>query len=132
VEIKLEQLESHILGLEKELLKPETRRSSERISELLAENFIEFCSSGKIYHYTIGDTWDEGSNSTQITWEIKDFGIRKLSPDIVLATYKVIKYSEKDKIKRYSLRSSIWKLINEDWKMIFHQGTLIGGNQEWR
>jgi hypothetical protein len=121
----VEQIEKHILDLEKELLKPETRKSSERISELLAEDFIEFCSSGKVYQYKKGDTWEAGTNSPQINWQIEDFGIKELSPDTVLATYKVIKNSEKDDTKKYSLRSSIWKLFNGDWKMVFHQGTLM-------
>ena len=37
--------------------------------------------------------------------------------------YKVIKLNEKDENKRSSIRSSIWKLHDGKWKMIFHQGT---------
>ena len=36
------QLAKHIEGLEVALLQPEVRRSAKRISELLADDFIEF------------------------------------------------------------------------------------------
>jgi hypothetical protein len=121
-QIKL--LEKHILELEKDLLKPEIRKSSEEISKLLSDEFIEFSSSGNIYNYNNGDVFDKNSNSIEIKWEIKDFIIKELSNDCILATYKVIKHNELRENMKYSLRSSIWKLFNGTWKMIFHQGTL--------
>ncbi|WP_428865173.1 DUF4440 domain-containing protein [Clostridium sediminicola] len=119
----MELLQNHILELENELLKPETRQSAKKISELLSEDFIEFCSSGKIYHYSNGDIWDNESKSSELKWQIIAFEIKQLSSDCVLTTYKLIKHSELDETKKYSLRSSIWKLSNDTWKMVFHQGT---------
>jgi len=57
-------------------------------------------------------------------WEIKEFTIKQLSNECILATYKVIKYSELNENMKYSLRSSIWQRLNGKWKMIFHQGTI--------
>lgn len=122
--VKLESLQNHILELENELLKSEIRCSSEKISQLLSENFIEFCSSGKVYHYSVGDVFDNGDNISQINWEIKGFQLKEFAVDCVLATYKLIKHNEFDESKKFSLRSSIWKLSNDTWKMVFHQGTL--------
>ena len=116
----MELLENHILKLENQLLKFETRQSSEKISELLSDDFIEFCSSGTIYHYNKGDVFEKKIN----LFEIKDFNVKELSTDCILATYKVIKHSESKENMKYSLRSSIWKYLNGKWKMIFHQGTL--------
>lgn len=120
----MELLEKQIFELEKELLKPQTRKSAEKINELLSDDFIEFCSSGKVYHYRKGDVWDDGSNLPDVKWELKEFAIKELSNDCVLATYKIIKHGELNKTKKYSLRSSIWKYSNDTWKMTFHQGTL--------
>ena len=117
-------IEKHIFELEKELLKPETRQSSKKISELLSDNFVEFCSSGNIYHYNKGDVFDKGTNSSEIKWEIKEFSTKRLTDDCILATYKAIKHSELNENMEYSLRSSIWKCQYGTWKMIFHQGTL--------
>ena len=121
---QIELLEKHLFELEKELLKPEIRQSAEKISEILSDDFVEFTSSGSIYHYNKDDVFDNDSNSPEIEWEIKEFTIRQLSNDCILATYKVIKHSELNESKKYSLRSSLWKVFNGTWKMIFHQGTL--------
>lgn len=125
----MELIEKHIFELEKELLKPETRQSPEKISELLSDNFIEFCSSGNIYHYNKGDVFDKGTNSSEIRWGIKEFEIKQLAEDCILATYKATKHSELDENMQYSLRSSIWKCQNGTWKMIFHQGTFVGSTK---
>lgn len=107
-----------------ELLKSEVRKSAERISELLAEDFIEFTSSGNVAFYEIGEVFQFRDDNTELNWEIKDFNVRELANDCVLAMYKLIKHDEIDERKKYSLRSSIWKYYNRQWKMIFHQGTL--------
>ena len=119
----METLEKHILQLEKDLLKPEIRGSVEKTGELLSEGFIEFCSSGYEYHYKKGDSIDKPNNLEQINWKIIDFSIDQLSDDCILATYKLIKDSNLNENKKYSLRSSIWKSFDGKWKMFFHQGT---------
>ncbi|MGL6186367.1 MAG: DUF4440 domain-containing protein [Clostridium chrysemydis] len=113
-----------IYQCEYQLLKSEVRKSAERINELLAEDFIEFTSSGNVAFYEVGEVFQEKNDNTELDWEIKDFILRELSDKCVLAMYKVIKHDEIDESKKYSLRSSIWKDIDGHWKMIFHQGTL--------
>lgn len=120
----MKTISEHILKLENDLLKSEVRKSAERIKELLAEDFIEFTSSGNVAFYKAGQVFQEKDDNTELNWEIKDFHIRELSHNCVLAMYKVIKYDEIDESKKYSLRSSIWKCFNGQWKMVFHQGTL--------
>lgn len=115
-------IEKKIYDLEVELLRPEVRASAERISELLSEDFFEFCSSGNVYHYKKGDIFSGADCQNSIIGEIDNFAVKELSEDCVLATYKITKYSEKDSGK-YSIRSSIWKNINGTWKIVFHQGT---------
>ena len=118
----MELLEKYILQLESDLLKPEIRKSIEKTSELLSNGFVEFCSSGYVWHYNKGESVDE--EIQQINWEIKDFAINQLSDVCLLATYKLIKHNELNENKKYSLRSSIWKCFDGKWKMFFHQGTL--------
>lgn len=60
----------------------------------------------------------------QINYEIIDFSIDQLSDDCIVATYKLIKDSNLNENKNYSLRSSIWKCFEGKWKMLFHQGTV--------
>lgn len=120
--MKMNLLEEHILQLETDLLKPEIRASMEKTRELLSDGFIEFCSSGYIWYYDKSEPVNE--KIQQANWEIKDFSINQLGDDCILATYKLIKHSEINENKKYSLRSSIWKYFDGRWKMFFHQGTL--------
>lgn len=122
----MELLKIHILQLKNELLKPEVRKSVEKTSELLADGFTEFCSSGEIYHYNKEQAIDGGTNLQAMEWEITDFEINQLGNECLLATYRLIKHSELNVNKKYSLRSSIWKCFDGKWKMIFHHGTLSG------
>ncbi|TXC76271.1 DUF4440 domain-containing protein [Metabacillus litoralis] len=111
-------LKEHLQQLEESLLKPEIRSSQQELKKLLAEKFFEFGSSGKVL-YKNEDIGVEGIGI--VNMEISDFEIHPLSDEIVLATYCVFNVDN----KQYSLRSSIWKLINERWQMVFHQGTKI-------
>lgn len=54
-----------------------------------------------------------------------NFTCAELTEGYALATYKVDKIYKEDNVTKSSICSSIWKLINDKWKMIFHQGTLI-------
>lgn len=124
-------IEKDILDLEERLIQPEVRQSPQKIAELISDDCIEFCSSGTIYSYNVGDVFDVNKDLSVIDWEIKDFSIKILSDDVVLATYKATKNNKLTKESKHSLRSSIWKTFNGNWKMIFHQGTLIkGGDNE--
>ena len=112
--------EAEILNLEQRLLSEEVRGSADRIAELLADGCIEYCSSGRIYRYTRGDTFGHGKRRN---WEIVDFEARELAAGVVVASYRLVKHDEPNDDMRVSLRSSIWKVEDGKWKMIFHQGT---------
>lgn len=120
----MESIEKLILQLEGDLLKSEIRKSSQKLNELLADDFVEFTSSGTEYYYKSGDVFQKQDDNHELIWDIIDFKIKQLSEDCVLATYKIIKHNEPNENKKYSLRSSIWKCYDRRWKMLFHQGTL--------
>jgi hypothetical protein len=119
-----EILQNQIYELESRLIDPEVRKSAEKISELVAEDFWEHCTSGGIYHYSKNAVFLSGDQPEELNWEIVDYRVRALAGDVVLTTYKLIKHNEAP--KEYSLRSSIWKRFAGQWKMVFHQGTLTG------
>ena len=124
--VKVETMDAvarHILQLENSLLTSETRKSPQKIAELLVSDFIEFTGSGSEYHYKNGDVFQEQNDNSKLDWEIVDFKIRELATDCILATYKAVKHSELNESKKYSLRSSVWKHYDGKWKIVFHQGT---------
>ncbi|MEW6050434.1 MAG: DUF4440 domain-containing protein [Candidatus Zixiibacteriota bacterium] len=110
-----------LYSLEQRLLQPDIRRSSEELNKLLADDFIEFGASG-----TICDKRriiEELAQEPPVDISITDFAVCQLAPDIVLATYHAVVISVKDGQPKHSLRSSIWKLADGSWRMLFHQGT---------
>ena len=109
--------------MEKRLLTPKVRGEKQNLQELLDENFIEFCSSGKIYIYDSNNDTIEEIKEESDKWSIIEFEIKQLSDDCILATYRLVKWNLER--QRESLRSSIWKNSDGKWKMIFHQGTII-------
>lgn len=111
-------LKRHLFQLENKLLLPEIRTSKEEVMNLLSDNFFEFGSSGKVL-YKDEDISEATLGIVKMT--MSDFEIHSLSEEIVLATYRI--YNELN--NQHSLRSSIWKVVDGQWKMHFHQGTKI-------
>lgn len=106
-------LPKSIEALERFLLDSSVRQSTEQLGKLIADDFLEFGSSGKVYNKQDCIKPDETSRK----FVVSDFKIKELSKDVMLATYKITE----DGIA--SLRSSIWQRYGDEWKMIFHQGT---------
>ena len=106
-----------IQGLELSLLEPSIRQSRAKLDELLAEEFIEFGMTGKVYNKQ--DILDCLSSEPPRYFNMMDFEIKQLSSNTILAMYKIL---EKDVV---SLRSSIWKQYGDDWRLLFHQGTKV-------
>jgi hypothetical protein len=100
--------------LETALHRKQVRNSRAAVSELLADEFIEFGSSGRRFNKSqIIDALEKEESEQQV--EVEDFVAQELAPAVVLVTY-VVKNSG-------TLRSSIWKSIDGRWQMVFHQGT---------
>jgi hypothetical protein len=114
-------LKSHLEKLENELLLGETRRSAQRIGELLSPDFFEFSSLGKVYRYCPGDTFPAFPDDIRV--QIENFHIKPLSDNCVLATYVCNKHDETNDIDSRSLRCSVWQKTGGAWKIVFHQGT---------
>jgi len=112
---ELSRLKEHLLRLEESLLQPGIRTNRAELDRLLADDFFEFGSSGRVWYKR--DFSEEGLSIRKMT--LYNFEIHPLSEDVVLTTYQV-----KDEMrKQHTLRSSIWKFINGRWQMVFHQGT---------
>ena len=100
--------------LEERLLLPRVRASPDEVAALLADEFIEFGSSGRIYdkQQIIRLLQEERG---QAICTLADFSARRLAANIVLVTYRVV--------ESQTIRSSIWRLEDGRWRMVFHQGT---------
>ncbi|MCP4704586.1 MAG: DUF4440 domain-containing protein [candidate division Zixibacteria bacterium] len=114
-------LKEKIIGFEKHLFLPEVRKSAKELDRLLAEKFVEFGSTGDKYNkQQIIDTLDAESE-LQIT--ATGFDFEQLAGEAVMLTYRAVIKEQGVEKERLSLRTSIWKLIENRWQMLFHQGT---------
>ncbi len=104
-----------IQQLELSLLTPSVRKSREQLNQLIADDFIEFGSSGRIYNKK--DVLESLPGEKSKDYAVEDFTTSELSAHLILATYTVTSES------RRSLRSSIWQFNGHHWQMLFHQGT---------
>jgi hypothetical protein len=109
-------------NLEESLLDTTVRRDRKRLRLMLAENFMEFGSSGR--------TWTRSSIIEMLSREtafvppaIQDFQCALLSDDVALVTYKTVRSVPDSGEVLSSLRSSIWTNEAGNWRMRFHQGT---------
>lgn len=112
--------------LEEQLLRPDVRHSREQVAALLADEFREFGSSGRIYdkQQILEELEDEGPARLSLS----EFATVELAPGIVLATYQSSRQlgeNESGEPEIRSLRSSLWMLRDGRWQMLFHQGTRI-------
>ncbi|MCM2402911.1 DUF4440 domain-containing protein [Rhizobium sp. S153] len=113
-----------IRSLEEALHRPEIRRSREAVEDLLAEGFMEFGASGRVYERaTIIDQLAEQSDDNDGELLASNYALKPISNDAVLLTYETER-SYQDGSKRRVLRSSIWKHNGLKWQMLFHQGTI--------
>lgn len=112
-----------LLENEKALLNVDIRKDPEKILDYVTSDFTEICSSGKLYVYKPGDTISKPGDQ-QLQYEILDFHTSVLSNECMHATYKLIQRYENGS-RRETLRSSIWTRVEDNWKMKFHQGTLV-------
>lgn len=113
----VESLQHTLQQLEIELLSPSARKS-ERIAQLLADDFVEIGSSGRVYDKAevIAALCAEPFSSIVAS----RFSVRLIAPGTALLRYLACRLSAN---AAYSLRCSIWQLQNDQWRMLFHQGT---------
>ena len=120
-------LSEHLLELEKKLLDPALRRTPEMLSPMLADNFVEFGSSGRTYDKK--QVLYQLSRQLPAQLTIEEFRVVELAPDAALVTYRARAESADRKAEKYSLRSSIWIQHTGQWQLMFHQGTLVAENR---
>ena len=117
-------MEEHVRQLEERLLQPEVRESAAEVATLLAPAFMEFGSSGRIF--TKSQIIEALQGEEPVWRALEEFKTSLLAPGVVLATYRAVRYGAGGEPPMRSLRSSIWKFMDDRWQMVFHQGTVLG------
>lgn len=119
---KVDRVATQLRQLEESMLAVTVRHNSDRMSELLADDFIEFGSSGRLWtRQAIIDSLAEEKDFSAPS--IEDFQCKLLSEHIALVTYRAVRKCANAAEWLESLRSSIWTRNNGHWQIRFHQGT---------
>jgi len=108
-----------ILELERSCLDPEVRASPDRLASLIADDFVEFGSSGRVWDKAA--VVDEVPTQSGVALTLSDFEAMRLAPNLVHTTFRVS--IREAGATRHSLRSSLWTSRSGRWQMLFHQGT---------
>lgn len=106
---------------EEALLDPTVRSDRTRVAELLADDFVEFGSSGRMW--TRYEILDHLAGETPAPIHMMDFECALLGEDVALVTYRASRTNALTGIQISSLRSSIWTKKPGGWRLRFHQGT---------
>jgi hypothetical protein len=118
-------LEQELRDLEESHLRFDVRSSTESMGALLADEFIEFGSSGRILDRTAVIASISGDVDFQ--FRIDSFAVRALAPGIALTTYRLSAWTDSESQARVTLRSSVWVHRAGRWVLVFHQGTVASG-----
>lgn len=118
-------LADQIFELELELATQSVRNNRARISQLLRDDFVEFGASGRRFTKTeiLNMLADEEAFTT---YHMQEFHVAPLADTVVLATYVIPERKDAHGAKiPASRRSSVWKLAEGRWQILFHQGTRL-------
>ena len=110
------QLQDHLYSLEERLLHPDREHDRAALVPLFAEEFKEFCSSGRVFNRQ--QVIDVLLKSEPRAATIHHFFVEHLSENVALATYRATTNIA------VSHRSSLWILRDNRWQLLFHQGTV--------
>jgi hypothetical protein len=116
-----EDIASQLRRSEEALLDSAVRNNRTRVAELLADDFVEFGSSGRIW--TRDEILDLLAGETPALIDMMDFECTLLADNVALITYRASRTDARTKIQSSSMRSSIWTKKPGGWRLRFHQGT---------
>ena len=99
-----------------------TRRGFENMVE---PDFWEVGASGRRYsrEYVLDRLEERHRTQREDRWQTRGFQCRELAPDNYLLTYTL------DQEGRITRRSTIWRRREGEWRIVYHQGTLVDEEQ---
>ncbi|MCF7751576.1 nuclear transport factor 2 family protein [Bacillus subtilis subsp. subtilis] len=118
-------LAAHLEQLERALHDPQVRADAVRLAELLDEAFSEIGSSGICFDRADALAALPGQRA-QVEIVSDDYGVVLLAPHVAQVRYRSW-YVIDGVRQREVLRSSLWRLHGDTWRMLFHQGTAAAG-----
>jgi hypothetical protein len=97
-----------------------TRRAD--LDKMTDPEFFEIGASGRRYgrDYVLDILEKRLEDPGEDVWETSEFHCVALARDTYLVTYTLLQQKQ-----RVTRRSSIWRRAGPDWKILYHQGTVV-------
>lgn len=122
--MELELITEHIKQLELKLLQTDLRANPALINDLISGDFEEISGNGQMNSRNDVINWLLQKDNN-IQWALTNFRIKVLTDEVMLVIYIAKKLNDPNNTSNGSIRSSIWKQQDQNWKMIFHQASKI-------
>jgi hypothetical protein len=124
-ESRLRELLQELSSREPIFHRPELGNTRTDFEAMTEDGFWEVGASGRRYSRehvldVLEDRHQVASHlALEDTWEAIDFACRELGSDTYLLTYTL------QQGQRKTRRATVWRRSADDWKILFHQGTLV-------
>ena len=100
--------------------RPQFGADSAAFDAMMDANFWEVGASGRVYSRAQASELLESQPPVDAAdWHLEDCACRPVGPDTYLFTYLL------HQGQRISRRATIWRLQEDQWKILYHQGTLV-------
>jgi hypothetical protein len=114
--MKVSELQTHLYNLEERLFHPEREKDRSDLFALIAADFQEFCTTGRVANRQ--QVLDDIVSANPRTITIHHYFVTPLCDTAALATYRLTTASS------VSYRASLWVFRENRWQLFFHQGTV--------
>ena len=118
-----EETFAELRRLELQLMDPAVRHDREHVALLLADDFVEFGSSGHVW--TRDSILELLATETYDAPSVEDFRCRVLGEHSARVTFRAVRIKATGE-RAVTLRSSLWMRKSRNWRMCFHQGAKCG------
>lgn len=124
-EPRLREILEELRGREPIFHRPELGTARADFAGMTDPAFWEVGASGRRYsrEHVLDVLEDRNQVASHLaledTWDAVDFACRELGPQTYLLTYTLVQGQRKTR------RATVWRREGTDWKILFHQGTLV-------
>lgn len=120
-ELELAEILAELMAREPIFHRPELGTKRADFDRMMAPEFWEIGASGKVYERAFVLDLLEERHETPESEELQpsNFRIRELAPNLFLLHYDLLQGERKTR------RTTIWQRHGNEWKIVFHQGTIV-------
>ena len=129
----MRKTKTELIAIQAELIRrepifhrPELGTTRQAIEAMTAEEFWETGASGRRYSrdFVIDTVLKRYSAAYDDQWQAEDFYCQMLCPDNYLLSYTL------HQGPRLTRRTTLWRRLPDRWVAVYHQGTLVQGEND--